>query len=253
MKKLLFLMVILVYMGAGCTQCDCDKKTEPIPPVDWTRYKSATQEDVAAMAKHYVELVAKDPKIGIQQINMDGALLQALMFGTEGLKLIATADLRTNAVTVYLQFWRRGVFTYYDINSFFNSGEPGMRGQPPLCPPPAGCDLPFPRSTNPEVLSESDVTKMEAHYNEVVAADPALAIQQVNMDGLILYLLLYKTEGFKLIAAADLTTNEVTVVVQFWRGGEFTYYDIRDLFTPDMRGMRGKAALCPPPPACDIP
>lgn len=252
MKKILFLLAILGFMAAGCKDCDDAKKTE-LPPIDWTKYESTDQDEVIAMAKHYNELIVKNPEIGFQQINMDAALLEELLNNTKGIKLIAAADLRTDAVTMFIQFWRSNVFSYYDINTIFNSNDPGMRGKPPLCPPPAGCDLPFLRSSNPEVMTEGKASEMALHYTELVRADPALAIQQITMDGLLLELLLYKTEGLKLIAAADLESNEITVIMQFWKEGDFSYYDIREIFTPDMRGMRGKPALCPPPAGCDIP
>jgi hypothetical protein len=154
---------------------------------------------------------------------------------------------------MFLQFWKKGIFTYYDISTFFNSTEKGMRGQQPVCPPPAGCDLPLPRSVNPQVLSETDVMQMAEHYNALVLKEPGLCIRQITMDGLLLELLLYKTEGLKLIAAADMKTNEITVIMQFWKDGEFNYYDIRELFTPGMKGMRGQAPVCPPPAGCDLP
>ncbi len=252
MKKILFLVTVLGFMATGCKDCPEEKKTE-LPPIDWTKYDSTKQEEVIEMANHYKELILKDPEIGFQQINMDGALLEELLIDTKSIKLIAAADLRTDAVTMFVQFWRNNVFSYYDINSIFNSNDPGMRGKPALCPPPAGCDLPFLRSSNPDVMTEGKASEMALHYTELVRADPKLAIQQVTMDGLLLELLLYRTEGLKLIAAADLESNEITVIMQFWRAGEFSYYDIREIFTPDMRGMRGKPALCPPPVNCDLP
>ena len=51
---------------------------------------------------------------------MDGEMLEALLFGVEGLKLIAAADVNTDHITLLMQFWKLDQFTYYDIDSFFN-------------------------------------------------------------------------------------------------------------------------------------
>jgi hypothetical protein len=263
MKRIIFLITVLGFFVSSCNQ---NKTTDQETPgslkdtaktqadsINWTSYTGISEGDAQLMADHYADLVKRDPSIGIQQINMAGALLEALMDRTEGLKLIAAADLKTNAITVIMQFWRSGQFSYYNINSFFNSSQPGMRGKPPICPPPAGCDLPLMKSINPNLISEEDAQQMADHYIDIVKSSPGMSIQQVNMDGSLLGALLYRTEGFRLIAAADLRTNVITMLMQFWRGGSFYYFNIKDFFTPDMKGMRGKEAVCPPPAGCDLP
>ncbi len=256
MKKTFLLLGILGFIAAGCydnSQEENDLPAENKKPFNLSVYPLTSEGDVTKMAAHYAELVAKDASLAIQQISMDGAILDSILVGTEGYKLIAAADLTSNAVTMFLQLWRKGVYTYYNIDSVFNSTQPGMRGKPPLCPPPDGCDLPLAKSVNPEIISDDAVKKMAEHYIDLVKKDSKIAIQQITMDGRLLRLVLYDTKGLKLIAAADTTSDEVTAIMQFWRGGKFSYWNIRDIFTPDLVGMRGKPPLCPPPDGCDLP
>ncbi|MEP7165415.1 MAG: hypothetical protein ABI741_12020 [Ferruginibacter sp.] len=264
MKKAFFLLIILSYVFIGCNQGAKEEKAtttvdstqivrnEPLA-VDWTKHASVSGEQVAEMAAHYLELIHNKPGLGIQQVNMDGEMLRALLVGTEGLKLIAAADLRTDQITMFMQFWRAGEFSYYDIDDFFNSTQRGMRGQPALCPPPSGCELPLVRSARPNIITETEADEMARNYNSIVNRNAALAIQQVTMDATLLQLLMIGTTGIKLVYAAELRTNKITVVVQFWKGDAFYYFNIRDIFTTDMRGMRGQYALCPPPDPCELP
>ena len=248
MKKLL-ISITIIGLLASC----CNNKKPTVVPVDLTKYTAITEADVMKMQLHYAVLIKENPDMVIQQINMDGLLLEALLFNVSGLKLISAADERTNDITVIMQFCKNGHFSYYNIKDFFTPGLRGMRDQPPLCPPREGCETPLPESSDPEVLTTEKVNEMANLYPEMVRRDPNVAIQQTMMDGLLLQLFLYDVQGIKLIAAFDAKTNEVTTIVQFWRDGLFYYFDIKDLFTSTMRGMRGQNTLCPPPAACDLP
>ena len=263
MKKIFLLVTVLGSMAIGCNENKQEEKAVTASPkdsvtvskksVDWTKYQATSPGEVGAMADHYAQLIAKDPALGIQQINMDGGLLSLLLLDAKGLKLIAAADTKTNDITMFMQFWIKDSFYYYNIKDFFISTEKGMRGQPAICPPPAGCDLPFSKSVKPLVITEEEAQAMATKYNEMVLKDPAMAVRQITMDGFLLEILLYDTEGLKLIAGYDEQKSETTMIMQFWKGGEFYYYDIRDIFTPDMKGMRGQQPLCPPPAGCDLP
>ena len=52
-------------------------------------------------------------------------------------------------------------------------------------------------------------------------------------------------------------SNDVAVVyafiLQLWRADTFGYYDISNIFTPELKGMRGQGALCPLPTTCELP
>ena len=121
------------------------------------------------MAAHYQEIIEKDTKQCIQHINMDGQVLEWILYDTKHITLIAAADLQSNEITAIIQLLRAGVPSYYRITDFFNSGQPGMRGKPPVCPPPDGCDLPLTgKSGKPNLISEPDAIAMAKLYVELV-------------------------------------------------------------------------------------
>lgn len=270
MKKVFFLVTILSYMAIGCTNSTKDETTTTEdsskvttdttqktvmqkPLIDWSKYTSVSPEKVSAMATYYDELVKKDPEIGIRQVNMDGEMLEALLVGVDGLKLVAAADSKTDHVTMYMQFNKKDVYTYYDIDSFFNPEQRGMRGQPVLCPPPGSCELPLVKTVRPNIITETEADEMGRLYYALVKKDPSASIQQVTMSAGLLELLMAGTKGLKLIYGVDLKSNIPTVVMQFWIDGNFYYFNIRDIFTPAMKGMGGQYPLCPPPESCDLP
>ena len=223
------------------------------PPIDWSKYTSVSPEKVEEMATHYKDIVKGDPEMGIRQINMDGEMLEALLVGFDGLKLIAAADLNSNQVTMFMQFNKKDVYTYYYITDFFNPEQRGMRGQPVLCPPPETCDLPLAKSVRPNIMTETEVDEMSKRYFTFVKNNPSQSIRQVTMSAGLLELLTIGTKGLKLIYAVDLKSNIPTVVMQFWINDAFYYFNIREIFTPDMKGMGGQYPLCPPPETCDLP
>ncbi len=269
MKKIFFLVTILSYMAISCNNSATEEKpaadtskvttnaaqttTVQKPPIDWSKYTSVSPEKVEEMATHYNDIVKKNPNMGIRQINMDGEMLEALLIGFDGLKLIGAADVSTNHITMFMQFNKKDVYTYYDINDFFNPEQRGMRGQPVLCPPPETCDLPLAKSTRPNIMTETEADEMSKRYFTFVKANPSQAIRQVTMSAGLLELLTIGTKGLKLIYAVDIKSNIPTVVMQFWINDNFYYFNIREIFTPDMKGMGGQYPLCPPPETCDLP
>ena len=110
--------------------------------VDMSKYNALKMDQVQEMAERYQGIIENDPTLVIQQINMDAPFLKDLLCNTDGLKLIAGAD-KYNNETIIIQFWKGGSFSYYDIGDLFKSTMRGMRNQPPVCPPPPGCELPF--------------------------------------------------------------------------------------------------------------
>jgi hypothetical protein len=252
MKKLFFLCIVLNFIVTGCIETS--ESVTPLPVIDWSKYTSVPPETVAEMAANYLKIIDNKPENSIRQVNMDGEMLEALLVGSDGYKLIAAADVKTNNITMMVQFWKEGKFSYYDINSFFNSTQTGMRGQPPLCPPPVTCELPLVKSVRPLIITGTEADEMAKHYYELVKKDPSVAILQVTMDAVLLELLSIGTKGFKFIFAADLKNNKPTVIIQFWKEDDNNYYfNIKDIFTPDMKGMRGQEPLCPPPETCELP
>ena len=249
MKKLFFLLLLFVCICIACNDKKDDESTTR--PFDFSKVALISEDEVVRMAAHYKEIIEKDPKQCIQDLNMDGQVLEAILYETNHITLIAAADLKSNEITAIIQLLRAGVPSYYRITEFFNAGQPGMRGHPAVCPPPDGCDLPLTGKTGKQhLISETDAAAMAKLYVDLVRADPAIAIRQINMDGNLLYALLYRTKGMQLIAGADLKTKEPTEIIQFWRGGVFTYYNIKDFFPPGMPGMMSREALCPPPDSC---
>jgi hypothetical protein len=121
-----------------------DSMTVPKRKTEIASFTCITEEEVGKMAKHYYEVIQKDPKKAILQINIDAEQLKFIMEinFTVGIKLIATAD-EKDAISMYVQLWdKSGNFSYCNIDQFFNSSQPGMRGRSPLCPPPTPCDIP---------------------------------------------------------------------------------------------------------------
>ncbi len=254
MKQLIFLLISISCLTTGCDQ---DKKSDKDPKnsvADATMTRKvftggdckATPEEVTRMAENYATIVLNDPGIGIQQISMDGKILMDLVTERQGIKLIAAADLTTNAITMFIQLWEKdGSYKYCDFISIF--------GRTSLCPPPPSCDLPLTGTVALVGMPENEVQEMAARYNELVKANGRLAIQHITMDVSLLELLLYETDRVKLIAAADVRTNKITMIMQLKRGDSYTYCNIEDVFTPDMRGMQNQGAICPPPAGCELP
>jgi hypothetical protein len=255
MKKLFFLLMITGFMLSACNHLEREEKTfgKPLEGFDFSKVATISPGDATKMAALYNQMVYKDPKKCIQHINMDGEVLEAILFDTKTIQLIAAADTKTNAITAIVALNRGGTISFYDINSFFNSSQPGMRGKPPICPPPDPCGRPLStEATKHTLVSPGDAEAMAKLYVGLVQANPKIAIQQVTMDGTLLEVLLYKTQGVQLIAAADLNTKEPTEIIQFWRDRVFSYYDIRHIFPKGMPGkmMSLKSSLCPPPDTC---
>ena len=265
MKKLLVIVTIIAHFSTGCkdvkqqdtTMIDSNKVAEKAAykALDRSKFNSTDPDIVKNMASHYEVLVSKDPRMGLQQINMDGQVLSELLTtDVKGIKFIAAADPVKDTLTMFIQLWIDESFTYYNIYEFFNATQEGLRGKPVLCPPPGNCDLPFNSKNKPMVITGAEAQAMANLYNEKVIQDPGIAIRQITMDADLLHLLLYGSNGFSLIYAYNEKKESNTVVMQFWRGGEeFSYHDIRDIFYPEMRGMHNQPPLCPPPSSCEIP
>lgn len=163
MKSVIFLIAIPIFLLWSCND---EKTTESttastselrstdtssefpdsslLPPcpcneLNLTEYEVA-ESVVRAGRTRFLESAKDYPWLTIQQINMDGPYLRALLCNAQGMKIIAAADVNFNLV-VYVQIRRNNRYYYYDITSLFRSSMEGMRGLPPVCPPPDGCDL----------------------------------------------------------------------------------------------------------------
>lgn len=264
MKKITFLFIYFAVIQSSCQQAEQENEVIPEFKADTTLpvkkvykladYTSTKPEDVKVMAEYYDELVKKTPGAGIQQINMDGQILASLLNETIGLKLVAAATPGTENITMFLEFWTGGdSFTFINIDSIFRPNQRGMRGKPALCPPPSACELPFQVSAASKSIEEGEAQAMADLYNRDVQTYPEIAMRQINMDALVLSLILYNTDGIKLICAFDQRRLRTTMILQLWRADTFGYYDISNIFTPELKGMRGQGALCPLPTTCELP
>ncbi len=264
MKKISFLVIFFAVIYCSCQQAEQESEVIPEFKADSTLpvkkvykladYTHTKPEVVKAMAAAYDELIKKTPGAGIQQINMDGEILASLLSESIGLKLVAAATPGTEKITMFLEFWTGGdSFTFINIDTLFKITQRGMRGKPALCPPPSACELPFQLSAASKSIEEGEVQAMAELYNRDVQTYPEIAMRQVNMDALVLSLILYSTDGIKLICAFDQRKLKTTMIMQLWRADTFGYYDISNIFTPELKGMRGQEALCPPPAMCELP
>jgi hypothetical protein len=162
-------------------------------------------------------------------------------------------DPSTDTATVFLQFLIGGKFTYYNIFSFFNRDDPGMRHKAVLCPPPDNCDQLSKLNIDNGVISPDSAEQMAAHYKEVINSNPQKSILQITMDADTLSKFLNHIEGFKMDYASYLNTDSITVILQTWNGKAYTFTDINSVFSSRQLGSGQRPPVCPPPENCGIP
>lgn len=171
------------------------------------------------------------------------------------MKFISVAQDQDVGMTMQYADEGNQVIVYYDVLDIF--------GKYSLCPPPNDCGLtdtvrnPTAHLTREQIdsfcteydmkrypsLEQSEVAKMAQGYEDAIKDDYHKVIQSIDLDPELLYEILCKVKGFKLIAAAN-DKKEITMVIAYTRDGRTSYYDIKSIFP---------AALCPPPDNCGIP
>lgn len=277
MKKLIVSAGILTLLTVGCNDSKTDEKAaslvdtslisnpdsaKPLPKTtvecrqrNMGKYKVFSIDQVAIMADLYRDLVFKSYRDATRQITLNPVILSELACNTKTLKLISAAE--GTDITMIIEYVKDGdeATYYYDFEDIFGKGA--------LCPPPNNCGITdtvrnpgdFTKEEIDSICSEYDmkkfhtltaeeVAKMAEDYQEALKDDYRKVIQQIMMDPDLLYAILCGVEGFKLIAAAK-DNGEITMVILYQRNGKTSYYDIKEVFGPNV--------LCPPPDNCGIP
>jgi len=117
-------------------------------------------------------------------------------------------------------------------------------------------------------IPEKSVIDMAERFRKNVKTDPEkFAVQQIYMDGRILYNLMCRTDSIKMISGVRENDTLTTVIVQFKKSNKARYYNIDSLFkNVDMLYFSSsssssdtvasdktyvkKARVCPPPTMC---